>query len=138
MNNDMKYKSLFIALSLIALTGITSSCHKEPDPPEKNKIDIKGTLMNGDMKHPTLEATFDDKTVKVVFLGEYGDCIVSVENRLDSVIFRDTVQSYPYVTTSFYMGDQPLGRYRLHITNGIEGAEGWFNNFKIVAMKPKS
>ena len=138
MNNDMKYKSLFIALSFMALVGITSSCKKEPDPPEKNKIDVKGTLMNGDMKHPTLEATFDDKTVKVVFLGEYGDCIVSVENRLDSVIFRDTVQSYPYVTTSFYMGDQPLGRYHLVISNGIEGAEGWFNNFKIVAMKPKS
>ena len=135
----MKYKSLFIALSFMALVGITSSCKKEPDPPEKNKIDVKGTLMNGDMKHPTLEATFDDKTVKVVFLGEYGDCIVSVENWQDSVIFRVTVQTYPNVTTRFYMGDQRPGRYRLHIVNDIgEEAEGWFNNFKIVAVKPKS
>jgi hypothetical protein len=34
------------------------------------------------------------------------------------------------------MGDQPVSRYHLVISNGIEKAEGWFNNFRIVAHKP--
>jgi hypothetical protein len=35
------------------------------------------------------------------------------------------------------MGDQPLSRYHLVISNGTDEAEGWFNNFKIVAVRPK-
>ena len=51
---------------------------------------------------------------------------------------NEKVGSTGYNTgTQFYMGDLPLTRYRLHITNGTDEAEGWFNNFKIVVVRPK-
>lgn len=132
----MRNKHLKIILSLFALSVLVFSCNKPVEPDDKSKIDIKGTLMNGDMKHPNIEAIYKDEILTVEFHDELGECFVSVANRQDSIIFCDTVQTYPYVTTKFYMGDQPKGRYRLHITNGIHGAEGWFNNFRIVAVKP--
>jgi hypothetical protein len=30
-----------------------------------------------------------------------------------------------------------MSRYHLVISNGTDEAEGWFNNFKIVAVRPK-
>ena len=139
----MKNKYLTITLGIFVLAILFSSCRKNPDPnnldsDDKSKIDIKGTLMNGDMKNPNIKAEYKGKTLWVTFYEDLGDCIVSVANMQDSVIFCDTVQTCPYASTHFYMGDQPLARYRLHITNGRQGAEGWFNNFKIVAHKPKS
>ena len=54
-----KYLSLFAVL-FVAL--ITASCHKEPSPTDliddKDKIDIKGSLSNGDMRHPNIEAGY--------------------------------------------------------------------------------
>lgn len=132
----MKNKYLNIIFGIIALSVLLFSCSKLVEPDDKNKIDIKGTLMNGDMKNPNIVATYIEKTLTVYFYDELGDCIVSVEDKHDSVIFHDTVPTYLYAATRFYMGDQPMGRYRLHITNGIDGAEGWFNNYKIVAVKP--
>ena len=139
----MKNKYLSITLGIFALAILFSSCRKEPNPTnvdsdDKSKIDIKGSLMGGDMKSPNLKAEFKDKTLWVTFYEDLDDCIVSVANMQDSVIFCDTVQTYPHAATHFYMGDQPMARYRLHITNGTQGAEGWFSNFKIVAHKPKS
>jgi len=139
----MKNKYLSITLGIFALAVFFSSCQKpwEPnnvDGDDKNKIDIKGSLMGGDMKSPNIKAEFKDKTLWVTFYEDLDDCIVSVANMQDSVIFCDTVQTYPHAATHFYMGDQPMARYRLHITNGIQGAEGWFNNFKFVAVHPKS
>ena len=130
-------------LSLIAIlfaTLITASCSKMPDPTDliddKDKIDIKGSLSNGDMRHPNIEAGYWGKTVYVYFHDYLGECVVSISNRQDHVIFCDTVTSGYNTGTRFYMGDQPLSRYHLVISNGIEKAEGWFNNFRIVAHKP--
>ena len=134
----MKNKYLTIIIGLMALSVLAFSCSKINEPDDKNKIDIKGSLMNGDMKSPNIVATYIEKTLTVYFYDELGDCIVSVENKQDSVIFRDTVPTYPYAATRFYMGDQPMGRYHLVISDGTDEAEGWFNNFRIVAVKPKS
>jgi hypothetical protein len=130
-------------LSLIAIlfaTLITASCSKKPDPTDliddKDKIDIKGSLSNGDMRHPNIEAGYWGKTVYVYFHDYLGECVVSISNRQDHVIFCDTVTSGYNTGTRFYMGDQPVSRYHLVISNGIEKAEGWFNNFRIVAHKP--
>ena len=130
-------------LSLIAIlfaTLITASCSKKPDPTDliddKDKIDIKGSLSNGDMRHPNIEAGYWGKTVYVYFHEYMGECVVSISNRQNHVIFCDTVTSGYDTGTRFYMGDQPLGIYHLVISNGIEKAEGWFNNFRIVAHKP--
>ena len=130
-------------LSLIAIlfaTLITASCSKKPDPTDliddKDKIDIKGSLSNGDMRSPNIEAGYLGKTVYVYFHDYMGVCTVTICNAQNSVIFSQEQPTYPNAEVRYYMGDQPLGRYHLVITNGIEKAEGWFNNFRIVAHKP--
>ena len=135
----MKSKILaFTSAVIIAFVAI--SCMKESGNnsliDDKDKIDIKGSLSNGDMRHPNIEAGYWGKTVYVYFHDYMGECVVSISNRQDHVIFCDTVTSGYNTGTRFYMGDQPLGRYHLVISNGIEKAEGWFNNFRIVAARP--
>jgi hypothetical protein len=132
-----KYLSL-IAILFVAL--ITASCRKEPNTndliDDKDKIDIKGSLSNGDMRYPNIEAGYWGKTVYVYFHEYMGECVVSISNRQDQVVFCDTVTTGYDTGTRFYMGDQPLSRYHLVISNGTDEAEGWFNNFHIVAHKP--
>ena len=130
-------------LSLIAIlfaTLITASCSKKPDPTDliddKDKIDIKGSLSNGDMRYPNIEAGYLGKTVYVYFHDYMGVCTVTISNAQNSVIFSQEQPTYPNAEVRYYMGDQPLSRYHLVISNGIEKAEGWFNNFRIVAHKP--
>ena len=139
MNKHMKSKILaFTSAVIIAFVAI--SCMKESGNnsliDDKDKIDIKGSLSNGDMRYPNIEAGYWGKTVYVYFHDYMGECVVSISNRQNHVIFCDTVTSGYNTGTRFYMGDQPLGRYHLVISNGIEKAEGWFNNFRIVAHKP--
>lgn len=133
----METKRLKIVFGIFALSVLMLSCHKEPEPDDKNKIDIKGSLMNGDMKSPNIVAKYEEKTLCVTFYDALGDCVVSISNPQDSVVFCDTVATCYYASTQFYMGELPKTRYRLHITNGMAGAEGWFNNFRIVAIKPQ-
>ena len=132
-----KHLSLFAVL-FVAL--ITASCSKKPDPTDliddKDKIDIKGSLSNGDMRSPNIEAGYLGKTVYVYFHDYMGVCTVTIRNAQNSVIFSQEQPTYPNAEVRYYMGDQPLSRYHLVISNGIEKAEGWFNNFRIVVHKP--
>ena len=136
----MKNKILVFILTTI-LAVFVSSCMKEPSSNsligDNKKIDIKGSLMGGDMKNPNIEAGYWGKTVYVYFHEELGDCEVSISNTQEDVIFCDTIDTYPYASVRYYMGDQPLGRYHLSISNGIDKAEGWFHNFKIVIHNQK-
>ena len=68
----MKTKHLgFITALIIVL--IVASCSKGPEPfnsdssliDDKDKIDIKGSLSNGDMRCPNIEAGYLGKTVYV-------------------------------------------------------------------------
>ena len=133
-------KNRILALILMMGLFVASSCLKDPGVNsliyDKNKIDIKGSLSNGDMRYPNIEAGYWGKTVYVYFHDYMGECVVSISNRQDHVIFCDTVTTGYNTGTRFYMGDQPLGRYHLVISNGTDEAEGWFNNFRIVAVKP--
>ena len=136
----MKNRTLiFVIIAIFAF--IASSCKKEPTGNsligDDKKIDIKGTLMNGDMKNPNIEAGYWGKTVYVYFHEELGDCEVSISNSQGNVVFCDTIDTYPYASVRYYMGDQPLGRYHLTISDGTNEAEGWFNNFHIVHVKPQ-
>ncbi|MBR4391076.1 MAG: hypothetical protein IKT08_03100 [Bacteroidales bacterium] len=133
----MKYKSLTIHLIVVAtLMSMVLSCTKEPFDPsfidDKNKIDIKGSLSNGDMKNPNIEAGYWGKTVYVYFHDYMGECVVSISDQQDEILFSDTMDTHPEAATRFYMGDQPLGRYHLVISNGTDEADGWFNNYRIV------
>jgi len=135
----MKNRTLiFVIIAIFAF--IASSCKKEPTGNsligDDKKIDIKGTLMNGDMKNPNIEAGYWGKTVYVYFHEELGDCEVSISNSQGNVVFCDTIDTYPYASVRYYMGDQPLGRYHLSISDGTHEAEGWFNNFRLVVVQP--
>jgi hypothetical protein len=135
----MKNKILAFIL-MVAFACITASCMKEPMYNsligDKDKIDIKGSLMGGDMRSPNIEAGYLGKTVYVYFHEYMGYCTVTISNAQDSVLFCEETPTYPNAEVRFYMGDQPLGRYHLVISNGTDEAEGWFNNFRIVAIKP--
>ena len=135
----MKNRTLiFVIIDIFAF--IASSCKKEPTGNsligDDKKIDIKGTLMNGDMKNPNIEAGYWGKTVYVYFHEELGDCEVSISNSQGNVVFCDTIDTYPYASVRYYMGDQPLGSYHLSISDGTHEAEGWFNNFRLVVVQP--
>lgn len=132
----MKTKYLIIALGLIALSVSMLSCKKENPPDDKNKIDIKGTLMNGDMKSPNIVVTYFEKALCVKFYDRLGDCTISISNRADSVVYCDTVNTFYSASYWYYFYDQPLDRYHLVISDGTDEAEGWFNTFRIVAVKP--
>ena len=126
---------------IISALLVVSSCMKQYDHnsliDDKNKIDIKGSLSNGDMRHPNIEAGYWSKAVHVYFHDYLGECVVSISNKQNHVIFCDTVTTGYDTETRIYMGDQPLSRYHLVISNGTDEAEGWFNNFKIVVVRPK-
>lgn len=135
----MKNKVLSI-LSIIVLTIITS-CYKTPSMEllsnnmisDKDKIDIKGTLMNGDMKHPNIAVYYIGKTLYVYFHDYLGVCTICISNMQDSVYYyKEDTPAYLNAEARFYMGDLPLQRYHLTISDGTNMAEGWFNNFQIV------
>ena len=135
----MKNKHLLI-ISTLFITFIATSCMKEITSNsligDKDKIDVKGSLMGGDMRHPNIEAGYLGKTVYVYFHDYMGYCTVTVSNAQDSILFHEETPTYPNAEIRYFMGDQPLGRYHLVISDGIDEAEGWFNNFRIVAVKP--
>ena len=132
----MKNKHLRIIFNLMVLSVLVLSCKKSLETDDKNKIDIKGSMTNGDMRSPNIEAYLELNTLWVQFHEDFGDCIVSVTSRDSSLVVCDTIETYSNASWRFYMGDQPLNRYRLIISNGTDEAEGWFDNFRIVAVKP--
>ena len=139
MNNNMKNKILvFSIIAIVAL--MATSCKKEPTYNsligDKDKIDIKGSLMSGDMRHPNIEAGYLGKTLYVYFHDYMGYCTVTVSNAQDSILFCEETPTYPYAEVRYFMGDLPFGRYHLVISDGTDEAEAWFNNFRIVAVRP--
>ena len=133
-----KYLSSIVVL-LIAM--MFASCEKTKtmldyvSGDDKDKIDLKGSLMGGDMKNPHLEVTFFEKTLCVRFYDNLGDCTINISNRANAVVICDTVNTFYNASYWYYFYDQPLDRYHLVISNGSDEAEGWFNNFRIVAHK---
>ena len=132
----MKNKHLITTIGLVALSVLAFSCSKIVEPDDKNKIDIKGSLMNGDMKNPNIEAGLIEKTVYVWFNEDMGECVVSISDFKDQIVFCDTILTDSNTTARYYMGDQPLGRYHLVISDGDDKAEGWFIMHRVVVAKP--
>ena len=133
----MKNKHLIIILSIIAVSFLTFSCKKVNETDDKNKIDIKGSMSNGDMRSPNIEAYMEGNTVWVYFYEDFGDCTISITSRDSVLITSETFKTYPDASWGFFMGDEPLNRYHLIIDNGTDAAEGWFFNFRFAAVRPK-
>ena len=132
----MKNKVLTIGI-LIAM-ALATACTKYPDQTDdKSKIDIKGSLSNGDMRSPNIEAYMEGKTVWVYFYEDFGNCTISITSRDSSLVTSETIGIYEDASWRYFMGDEPLNRYHLVIDNGTDEAEGWFFNFRFAAVRPK-
>jgi len=133
-----KYLSL---ITILFITLITASCSKQINPnnliDDKDKIDIKGSMSNGDMRSPNIEAYMEGNTVWVYFYEDFGDCTISITSRDSSLVTCETIGTYEDASWRYFMGDEPLNRYHLVINNGTDEAEGWFFNFRFAAVRPK-
>ena len=137
----MKHKNIiFILLSLLGLS--TVSCSVEPNEDDyynfysdsgspnggdENKIDIKGSLTNGDMKNPNIEAWLSGNTLYVKFNETIENCMILMTTSGGRVVYsRQVEQQYP-TSIRIYMGNKPSDDYRLYITDGHKEAKGWFS-----------
>jgi len=132
----MRKKTAILYILSFLILSITS-CTVEPTTNsligDDKKIDIKGSLTNGDMKHPNVEAGYWNNAVHVYFHDYLGVCVVSVSDKHDTMLFADTLRTNPQASSHFFMGDLPKRRYHLVISNGTDKAEGWFYNYRILA-----
>lgn len=128
-------------LFLVVMALVAVSCMKVPEANsligDKDKIDIKGSLSNGDMRRPNIEAYMEGNTVWVYFYEDFGDCTISITSRDSSLVTCETIGTYEDASWRYFMGDEPLNRYHLVINNGTDEAEGWFFNFRFAAVRPK-
>ena len=95
---------------------------------DDKKVDIKGSLMNGDMKNPNIRAWLTGNTLYVQFNERIENCMILVSSYGNGrvVYSRQVATQYPG-TVRIYMGNKPSGTYQLYITNGRESAEGHFD-----------
>ena len=134
----MKYRYLtFTVLAAVAL--MTGSCKKfdpfERHKPtleyvsgnEKDKIDLKGSMIKPDMRYVNIYAELVGKTVYVYFNETVEDCLMTLSAENGDVLYaRNVKKQYP-ATIRIYMENEPTGEYRLYITNGTEEASAWFH-----------
>ena len=128
----MKYKRI----SLLILTVITLmfvSCVKTKPTMEyasgkdKDKIDLKGSLMKPDMKYVNIYAELVEKVVYVYFNETVVNCAMTLTAKNGDVLFARRVSKQQPATLRIFIGDEPTGDYKLYITNGVDEASGWFH-----------
>ena len=134
----MKYRNLtFIILTAIILMVV--SCKKfnpfENSKPtmeyvsgnEKDKIDLKGSMIKPDMRYVNIYAELVGKTVYVYFNETVEDCLMTLSAENGDVLYaRNVKKQYP-ATIRIYMENEPTGEYRLYVTNETEEASAWFH-----------
>ena len=132
MNKTMKYKPLLLSiLTVLALTFI--SCEKDRPTmqyvsgSDKDKIDLKGTLMKPDMKYDNIYAELVEKVVYVYFNETVENCAMTLPAKNGDVLFARRVSKQQPATLRIYIGEEPTGDYKLYITNGVKEASGWFH-----------
>ncbi|KWW41649.1 MAG: hypothetical protein F083_863 [bacterium F083] len=134
----MKYRNLtFIILAAIILMVV--SCKKfnpfENSKPtmeyvsgnEKDKIDLKGSMIKPDMRYVNIYAELVGKTVYVYFNEAVEPCLLTLSAENGDVLYaRNVKKQYP-ATIRIYMENEPTGEYRLYVTNETEEASAWFH-----------
>ncbi len=126
----MKYRPLVLSV-LTVITLMLVSCEKlRPtmnyvSGDDKDKIDLKGSLMKDDMRFVNIYAELVEKTVYVYFNEAVEPCLITLSAENGDVLYARHVQKQYPATLRIFMGSEPTGTYRLYITNGQEEAEGW-------------
>ena len=140
----MKYRHLILSV-LTVVVLMFASCEKARPTmayvsgDDKDKIDLKGTLMKPDMRYENIYAELVGKTVYVYFNEAVEPCLITLSAKNDDVLFARNVQRQNPATLRIFMENEPTGEYLLHITNGTDEASAWFhyesdndnNNLKI-------
>ena len=127
----MKTKYLSsIAILLIAL--MFASCEKRPlmqyvSGDDKDKIDLKGSLMKPDMRYINIYAELVGEIVYVYFNEMVENCAMTLTAKNGDVFFARRVSKQQPATLRIFMGNEPTGDYKLYITNGVDEASGWFH-----------
>lgn len=131
MYKTMKYKPLLLSiLTVIVLTF--ASCEKQKpmmnyvSGDDKDKIDLKGSLMKDDMRFVNIYAELVEKTVYVYFNETVENCAMTLTAKNGDVLFARRVTAQQPATLRIFMGDESTGYYKLYITNGVDEASGWF------------
>lgn len=136
-------KRNIIAVFLLSFVALcTTSCTKDPsfddyynfffmdssspNSGDDKKIDIKGSLTNGDMKHPNLEAWLLERTLYVMFNETIENSMILVFTSEGRVVYSRQVEKQYPGSVRIYMGDKPSDNYHLYITDGQKEAEGNF------------
>ena len=145
MHKTMKYKTLIFSI-LAVITLMLVSCEKNKTMMEyvsgddKDKIDLKGSMMKPDMKYENIYAELVEKVVYVYFNETVENCAMTLTARNGDVLYARRVSKQQPATLRIFMGDEPTGDYKLYITNGVDEASGWFHfdndsEIKIVSTK---
>ena len=132
MYKTMKYKPLLLSiLTVIVLTF--ASCEKQKpmmnyvSGDDKDKIDLKGSLMKPEMRYVNIYAELVEKTVYVYFNEMVENCAMTLTAKNGDVFFARRVSKQQPATLRIFMGNEPTGDYKLYITNGVDEASGWFH-----------
>ena len=129
---NMKYKALIFSF-LAIITLMLGSCEKPKTTmyyvsgDDKDKIDLKGSLMTPDMKYDNIYAELVEKVVYVYFNETVENCAMTLTTKSGDVLFARRVSKQQPSTLRIFMGDEPTGYYKLYITNGVDEASGWFH-----------
>ena len=128
----MKYKPISL-LILTIITLMLVSCVKTKPTMEyvsgsdKDKIDLKGSLMKPDMRYVNIYAELVEKVVYVYFNETVENCAMTLTAKNGDVLYARRVSKQQPATLRIFMGDEPTGDYKLYITNGVDEASGWFH-----------
>ena len=119
----MKYRPLLIILTIIA--SMLVSCTKFDlferskttmdyvSGDDKDKIDLKGSLMKPEMRYVNIYAELVDKMVYVYFNETVENCLMTLSSENGDVLYaRNMKEQYP-ATIRIYMENEPTGDYRL-------------------------
>lgn len=93
---------------------------------DKDKIDLKGSLMKDDMRFVNIYAELVEKTVYVYFNEAVEPCLITLSAENGDVLYARHVQKQYPATLRIFMGSESTGYYKLYITNGVDEASGWF------------
>ncbi len=134
----MKYRYLIFTV-LAAVAVMIGSCKKfnpfERTKPmmdyvsgdDKDKIDLKGSMIKPDMRYVNIYAELVDKTVYVYFNEAVEPCLITLSAENEDVLYARNVQKQAPAMLRIYMDNEPTGDYRLYITNETEEASAWFH-----------
>ena len=137
MNKTMKYKFLIVPILIISM--MPCSCKKfnpfeNPKPTmdyvsgdDKDKIDLKGSLLKPDMRFENIYAEITGKTIYIYFNEPMEPCLVTLTAENNDLLYARKVQKQHPATLRIFLGSEPTGNYRLYISNGTEEASAWFH-----------